>query len=640
MPFKIVSESDPEEIIRRPTLIVLGLGEAGQKIMLSLEGLAYDLNIANLEDEWDVSNKKALIRAFREDNGNIKVTFVRPNGAEVAKPPVPAQEEQALITGAKENVPLARQLGTLRGSGTPTTSRTSRMILQECSDFTASDINAVIEELRKCSPVISSSYGFSMVRIDLDENTLRKVVERERMRGLLRQAQTRPDWVAFIPPGFSIISKETTVYDEYLEEYVTLIPTSGAQGRSSTVYYLLKKSEGVIILDVLGIRGEPNKRNPFDMLSYRTILLIHGLVGSGAGAASVILEQLRDLVNKGADRKDLLKTKLIMDLVVVPSAGEKRSGKLDPNTWKEMVQWDVKKVISFITEEPRVLDTSFVVDLDFALLQYKRHQLIKEQGIVGSGESKTDGRSKTNEITKFTTLFTTFIKELLDGKVEFYSVEKFREMIPNLGDLTANYDQVDDLIAYSLEPVMCILGPRGVRFGSGGSSVDLSELKGMISGYAVVPMVSTMEVFQKYLDYSVKLIYEYSNKSKKSEHNSSDYESSDRHNSSDVDIDVEEEAVASLLIPPIHGLLAPVLRDITERLIVVVNIDAVEEIEEKLNITVSSYDIVNALQGVFRADTDVRVWVSSTARRTSVVIYALSDPKVYFENIISKKGWD
>ena len=75
--------------------------------------------------------------------------------------------------------------------------------------------------MRIYSPIVSNKYGFSMLRIDIDEETLYTV-------GVEILSEGLP-----LPPAISIIPETMEIKDPILDEGVSLQPTGG---RSATIY--------------------------------------------------------------------------------------------------------------------------------------------------------------------------------------------------------------------------------------------------------------------------------------------------------------------------------------------------------------------------------------------------------------------
>jgi len=551
---------------RRATLIMLGLGEAGQKILYQTMKLARDLNIIDV--------------AVKPEREKMKIEPIRP-------PYTSTKESTHTSTDSTNKESTLTDLSNkLKKSETPTRDISKRHVKLDreytgSSSISAEDLAELIDEF---SPIISAEYGFSMIRIDLDEEALRNI-------GKAFYRENLP-----IPPGISIISEVTKIEDPVLGETVSLQPTGGSGGRSSTVYRLLRTTESSIILDLLGIptniKSEKVSLLKSALPSYRAFMLIHGLVGTGAGVAEAILDSLRE---KG--QKDILDARFKMSFIVIPSAEEAHVGKLDPSTWIKVYKWDIGKLLEFM--EDGILDTTFVVDLDFAVLQYDKNKDVVKREFESIREVNT------------------FIKDVLNGELKLYErneLKKYTGLNPYPSTLFAMYDEVDSLIAYTLEPILCIHGPRSVRFSAGGSSVDEMEFKDMTKGFIAIPMVSTMDVFRAYLNIAKRDI--------------------EVHEST-----IDEESLAALLLPVLHSMLAPLTRKIVEKVIVVISRESLEMLQEEIGYIPTVNDVVAMFREIF-SRASVKVLVSSKSVATSVVAYALVDPKEYLNSVAVTKGWE
>jgi len=556
--------------LRRPTLIMLGLGEAGQKILYQTMKLAKDLNILDVAVKPEREELK--IEPIR-----LLHTDINKESAEEAETPRSGQEAHPsqlydLIYDLKRSEIHIRDTDV------------DKMFLRPGKEYTRSSnilAEALAELMDKFSPIISARYGFSMIRIDLDEETLRNIGEAFHKENLP------------VPPGISIISKETKIEDPILSETVSLQPTGGSGGRSSTVYRLLRTTESSIILDLLGIptniKSEKISRLKSALPSYRAFMLIHGLVGTGAGVAEAILDSLKEQV-----QKDILSARFKMSFTVIPSAEEAHIGKLDSSTWIKVFKWDTEKLLEFM--EDNMLDTTFIVDLDFAILQYNKNQVVVKEGF--------ESIKNVNN----------FIRKVLDGELKLYrrnELKKYTGLTPST--LFTKYDEVDSLIAYALEPILCIHGPRDVRFGAGGSSVDEMEFKDMTKSFVAIPMVSTVDVFRAYLNIAKRNI-------EKSEYN------------------IDEESLAALLLPALHGMLAPMTREIVEKVIVIISEESLEMLQREIGYIPTISDLIAVFKEIF-SRASVKVLVSSKSVATSVVAYALVDPEEYLNNVAITKGW-
>jgi len=549
--------------LKRATLITLGLGEAGQKILYQVEKLAQRLGIIDPVKNPEKEKLKIIpIRLLYETiNDNTQNNEDNKKGEAL----------RYLLSKLKHSENNIDNID-------KTFIRPSKLRI-EPSKVIVENLAKLINEL---DPVVSTRYGFSMIRIDLDEQTLMKV-------GIAIYDEGLP-----VPPGISIASRESEIYDHVLGEVVPLQPTGGSGGRSTIVFQLLRRTENSIILDLLGI--PINIKAPqvsvlkSALPSYRSFLLMHGLVGTGAGAAAAILETLREI-----GQKDVLSSRFKMAFTIIPSAEEAHIGKLDPHKWIKIFQWDVTKLLEFINDG--LLDTTFIVDLDFAVLQYKKNKNIIKK--------KYDTIKIVNR----------FINDILNSKLNLYRRNELRRYTGlTASTLLVEYEKVDALIAYSLEPILCVHGPRGVRFGAGGSSVDEMELKDMMKGFVAVPMVSSMDVFNVYLDVARSSVEEEGK-------------------------DIGEEALAALVLPVLHGLLAPMLRDMAEKFIVVVSANALKSLEEKIGYLPTTSDIAALFREVFTTKSYVKILVSDTNVATSVVAYALVDPVKYLNHVVIAKGW-
>ncbi len=552
-----------QRLLKRPTLIILGLGEAGQKILYQAEKLAYRLGILDPVENLDREKLKSIpIRLpyiIRVQENEVRGRSSGALGSELRY--LMKRSENGIVSVDKAFI------------------RPTRAYI-ELNKVSAEDLARLMREL---SPVISTRYGFSMLRIDLDEQTLMKV-------GTAIYSEGLP-----VPPGISIVSKEAKIDDPILGEPVPLQPTGGSGGRSTAVYQLLRKTESSIILDLLGIpmnieESSQLAKLPSAIPSYVSALLIHGLVGTGAGTASAILETLQEI-----GQKDLLSSRFKIDFTIIPSAEEAHMGKLDPSRWVKVFKWDVEKLVEFVKNE--ILDVLFTIDLDFAVLQYKKNQRIGEKGL------------------STIRLVNEFIKNILDGKLKLYRRDELRKYTGlSTSTLLAEYDNVDELIAYALEPILCIHGPRGIRFGVGGSSIDEMELKDMMKGSVVIPMVSPMNVFNTYLAIA-------------------------KHSVEKGEDAVDEASLAVLLLPVLHGMMAPMVRDMVNGFIIVVNTSALKKLENELGYIPTASDIATVFREIFTSRAHVKVLISSTSIATSIVVYALVDPEEHMNHVIAVKGW-
>jgi len=548
---------------------MLGLGEAGQKILYQTMKLAKDLNILDVAVKPEREELK--IEPIR-----LLYTNTNKESSEEAKTPRRRQEAHLqqlydLMYDLKRSEIHIRDLDKifLRPDGDYT--RTSNMLAE-----------ALAELMDKFSPIISARYGFSMIRIDLDEETLRNIGEAFHKENLP------------VPPGISIISEETKIEDPVLGETISLQPTGGSGGRSSAVYRLLTTTENSIILDLLGIpmniKSEKMSVLASALPSYRAFMLIHGLVGTGAGVAEAILDEL-----KVKGQKDILATRFKMSFTVIPSAEEAHVGKLDPPTWIKMFKWDIEKLLEFI--KSNILDTMLIVDLDFAVLQYDKNKIVVKEGF-GSIKNVNN-----------------FIRKVLDGELKLYrrnELKKYTGLTPST--LFTKYDEVDSLIAYALEPILCIHGPRSVRFGAGGSNVDEMEFKDMTKGFIAIPMVSTIDVFRAYLSIA-------------------------KRNIEEIESNIDEEGLAALLLPVLHSMLAPMTREIVEKVIVVIGGESLEMLQKEIWYIPTISDVIAVFKDIF-SHASVKVLVSSKSVATSVVAYALVDPEEYLNNVAVTKGWE
>ncbi len=532
--------------LRRPTLIILGLGQAGQEILYNLEVLAKKMELIDI-GKTGAEEKLAI---WPREIGNILVSVIKS---------IRVEEHKGLSGYLRELQPT--DYIRVRGR-------------KERGEVVELPI-----------PVVSERYGISMLRLDLDTRTLEEIGSRILEQGLP------------VPPGIGIRNTPTTVKDPVLGDEETLNPGNGSGGRSGAVYQLLiENEESKIVLDYLGIPTKYEVETLGTLVtaipSYHSFLIIYGLVGSGAGISSAILERLKEVANA-----EILRFRFKMLLSIVPSALEAHSDK--PITvkygikgWTRVVQWDINRLLDFMSKG--VVDTAFIVDLDLAKMQYNKNEHISYETL-----------RETNK----------FIARMLDGDMNLYKYDKLKEATKFSADsLYTDYEKIDWMIAASLEPILLIHGPRGIRFGVGGSSVDESEIKDLLGGFTAIPMIVTRDVFKKYLDMARK--------------------------SREEDITgIIEEAIAALVVPLVHGIMAAVTRKVVEGLIVVVSREALRMIKDRLGYVPSARDLEVELGKIFTRCRWVRVMVAYGMQDASIVGYALADPRTYLKEILLRKGW-
>ena len=557
--------------IRRPTLIILGLGEAGQQILYHVGLQAHRLGI--IERARNTEVEKAKVQPLRP----VHVKKYLEKRIESLK----ERLEEALGEGT---LSLPREVDMLRRDFT----EPPRPVKE------AAGADSMIDALM--NPLVSS-YGISMIRIDVDERTLESIA-----RGFLEKGLP-------VPPGIALASETTSIYDPVLGKTVALSPTGGSHGRSGAVYQLLKSTESNVVLDLLGI---PSKtltelaekseealaqvlgEIPTAIPSYRTFILIHGLLGTGPGVSAAILEALEEVGNR-----DVLEPKFKIDFTIIPSAEELKLGRLDPPSWLKVIRWNLERLLEYLNAG--ILDTVFIVDLDFAGIQYLKNSRILRRD--------ADEIRRTN----------LFIKRILDGEIGLYNEKELRKYSGlNPGNLAGRYGELDPLVAYSLEPVIVVHGPRdrnrGLQFAVGGSSVDEMEIKEMMKGFAVVPLVATLNIFDVYLEIERRAV--------------------------ERDVDAPDEAsLATLMLPVLHGPLAPLVRDMAKGFIVVINRVVLERLMDTFDYIPSPSDIADLLREIFTRRASVKVLVSKNPLSTSVVIHALLDPEEYINHVVDKKGW-
>jgi len=133
---------------------MLGLEEAGQKILHQTMKLARDLNILDV--------------AVKLEGEEMKIEPIR----------LP-------YTSTNKESTLADLTNKLKESETPTRD-ISKIYVKPDREYTGSRVisaAALAELIDNFSPLISGGYGFSMIRIDLDEMTLRNIGEAFYMDG-------------------------------------------------------------------------------------------------------------------------------------------------------------------------------------------------------------------------------------------------------------------------------------------------------------------------------------------------------------------------------------------------------------------------------------------------------------------------
>ena len=531
-------------VLRRPTLIMLGLGEAGQKILYEVEVHGRSLGVIDPGGNGDVEPVRLV-------GGGCRPRSRHPG--------------------------LSRLMDELKPAG--------GFLVKVSSGPRGSGLEGLVEAIASHSPIVSKRYGFSMVRIDVDERTLVEVAKRTLEAGLP------------VPPGVSLASTDMEVEDPVLGERVVLQPGGGSGGRSAAVYSLVRMRDGPPVLDLLGIPVHFNDasliaRLPTSIPSYRSMLLVHGLVGTGSGAAIAVLDSLKEVAG------DILPARVKIDLAVVPSAEEAHMGKLPPGKWVKVFNWDVSRLESLLEEG--VLDALILVDLDFALIQYQR-----ETRIAGKGLDQP-----------FLQDVNSFIRRVLEGGPSLYDRRELsRHSGAAASGLYAEYEKVDSIIARVLEPLLCIHGPRGVRFGAGGSSIDEVEFKDMVRGFVAAPLVTSPEVFSKYLLVAREGV-------------DKGVESSD------------EAALATLILPLLHGMLAPVSRGMVEAFIFIATRPALKTVGAELGYLPEASDIAALIRDILGGGVKVNVLVSGVEMSAPVLGYALLKPRKYMKNIVSMKGWE
>jgi len=231
------------------------------------------------------------------------------------------------------------------------------------------------------------------------------------------------------------------------------------------------------------------------------------------------------------------------------------------------------------------------MDLNLAKMQYNKNEYLNYKTL--------------REVNKL-------IARMLDGDMSLYRYDTLRKatgFTPQ--SLYTDYERIDWMIAASLEPILLIHGPRGIRFGVGGSGVDEAEIKDLLGGFAAIPMIVTKNVFERYLGMA-----------RKSEEEG-----------------VIEEAIAALVVSLVHSVMAALTREIVEGLIVVVSRDALRMIRERLGYVPSPRDLEVELGRIFTRCKWIRVMVAYGMQDASIVGYALTNPRTYLEEVLLRKGW-
>ena len=564
-----------EELVERqvgPSLVILGIGEAGQRILKEVLYIASELGIVKKRKN---TGREALIRVYRkQENGKIEIM-----------PVMPSETKPGTVTN-KPREPKKADLNDMLGQlyYTEGKNASDSPTLRPEQNGEAIDVDDVVqaqEKLNRFSPVVSPMYGISAIRIDLDERTLNDVANE-----ILSEIDSRGEGVP-LPPGLSIIANKIDVDDPVLKEKVVLVPERGANGKSGAVYSLLLDKSASLLLDILGLRDRKlSQRSYYVIMIYRIILLIHGLVGSGAGTAAAILQA----INNNFD-KDVIDATFKLNLAVIPQAKERGKVDRDEAKWVAVLKWNLNNIVEFLEEG--VLDTSFIVDLDFALLQHVRDNAIEEK--------KDEAIRKYHE----------FILKILKNKAnEVYQAGKIEEFIKETSGksfLEADLRTADRVIAQSVEPVLEVMTRRDIKFAVGGSSLDEQELKGLLSGRLVLPMVSTMDILNLYLEHT------------------------------ECQASPRVCANATLLLPAIHGMLAPVEPKLVDDLLVIINKKALDLVKERFGYVPMFEEVTELLDRIFGVG-GVVLLSHSQDSEISTIIYALTDePDKYFTEIVEKK---
>ena len=562
--------------MRQASLAILGLGEAGQYILREIIHLADQLGIIDEKANPQITREKIVIRVYLEKQNQRRKVIIQP---------VSAENPSTVNGGTKLDASaMINQIKSI-AKGTENKRQTDLENVEERGE-------ALNELLIKYTPVVSARYGIAAIRIDSDETTLDRVGKMT-LDEIDKKGSTPP-----LPPGLSIIPKRgerTEVMDPVFNEKVTFIPNRGASGRSSAVYELLTNDdfESNAILMILGLKGGNGglgTSHYYNLMIYRAILLIHGLISTGAGVAAAILQSIKE------NYPDLVDSRFIIDMAVIPAASEPNDAKLgrDPRKWKKMLEWDLGKIKQFLDEG--VLSTSIVIDLDFAILQWAR--------LVGLENMNEDGINAFHDF---------IITRTLRGEAsKVYNKGEIEKVVSRLtgGTYTyANikYQNVDPVIARSVEPILQVLTGRNIRFAVGGSHLDEGELKEFMSGYVAVPMVSDLATFNSYVKY-IKCFD-----------------------------DSATCSIATLLLPVLHGMLAPIEAGMVDDLLVFINTKTFDILRQRFNYVPTNEDIKELLREIFGIYG--RVLVMEAQSDMAVVIYALVEPGKYFTKVVENKGW-
>lgn len=581
----------------RPTLILVGLGEAGQQILRRIESLG--LRLRMIYEVVDEDVERAKLKPLKPVEVKEYLEYLR-----YLHRGLSAFEE-----GEREGDEALSGVGLLRDlqEGAPLDFTQPPQTPSDLGGGAGDDLG--LDKVAKSLNPIVSPYGISMIRIDVDEQTLRGIAEEVLNEGLP------------VPPGIVVASEAIRIYDPVLGEYVSLSPAGGSQGRSGAVYNLIRETESRVVLDLLGIPTQilvdsaagGYRDSYLELLarlstaipSYRTFVLIHGLVGTGPGVAIAILDALREhVVSEGGSEGGILDPIFKVDFTIVPSAEELELSRLDPPSWSKVVRWNLDRLRGFI--EDGILDTIFLVDLDFAAIQLLKNEWLLEGG--ANPESAARIRRIHN-----------FIKRLYNGELGLYTGRELKKYSGlNPGNIVYKYNELDELVAYALEPLLVVHGPRdserGLMFAAGGSSVDEMEIKEIMRGAAVIPFISEARVFDVYFNMEKRAV--------------------------ERGIDLPDEAsLASLLVPTLHSPLAPIVRDFIEKFIVIINIKTIDRIMEEFDYIPPPADIADTLKKIFDRVNTVKVLISKTPLSTSVILYGLLDPGKYIESVLKKKGW-
>lgn len=555
--------------------MILGLGEAGQRILKEMLYMASELGIVKKRKN---TGREALIRVYRkQENGKIEILPVMPSETKPGTVPnKPGEPKKADLND------MLSQL--YRTEGKNASDSPTLRPEQNGEAIEVDDVVQAQEKLNRFSPLVSPMHGISAIRIDLDERTLNDVANE-----ILSEIDSRGEGVP-LPPGLSIIPhkvEKIEVDDPVLNEKVVLVPNGGANGRSGAVYSLLLDKSASLLLDILGLRDRKlSQRSYYVIMIYRIILLVHGLVGSGAGTAAAILQAINDNFDK-----DVIDATFKLNLAVIPQAKERGKVDRDEAKWVAVLKWNLNNIVEFLEEG--ILDTSFIVDLDFALLQHVRDNAIEEK--------------KYEAIKNYHEFFLKILKNEANEVYQAGKIEKFINETSGKSFLEADLRRADRVIAQSVEPVLEVVTRRDIKFAVGGSSLDEQELKGLLSGRLVLPMVSTMDILNLYLDHT------------------------------ECQASPRVCATAALLLPAIHGMLAPAEPKLVDDLLVIINKKALDLVKERFGYVPMFEEVTDLLDRIFGVGGVVLLSYSQDSE-FSTIVYALTDePEEYFTEIVEKK---